>query len=178
MSGKLSLAAAVALACVFGPSLVGTELAVAESAELAAAQTAVGSLIDPQAPGEELKEVVIVARRVEEPLEKVPLTVTAISTDQLETQSIFGGTDLQGLVPSMSVGISIFGATQQYSLRGIRDGVVEYLNEVPIDAILVDSQLWDLASVQAISGPQGTLFGRNSTGGTVLFVPQKLATTC
>jgi iron complex outermembrane receptor protein len=116
---------------------------------------------------------VVIARRVEEPLQKVPLTITAISTDQLKTQTISTGTDLQGLVPSMSVGISIFGATQQYSLRGIRDGVVEYLNEVPIETILVDSQLWDLASVQAVSGPQGTLFGRNSTGGAVLFVPQR-----
>jgi iron complex outermembrane receptor protein len=67
----------------------------------------------------------------------------------------------------MSVGISIFGATQQYSLRGIRDGVVEYLNEVPIDSILVDSQLWDLSSVQAVSGPQGTLSKTRSRFGSV-----------
>jgi iron complex outermembrane recepter protein len=164
MSGKLPRAALLALACLFGPSLVGLEFAAAESTE---------SVSDAQPEGDELKEIVVVARRVEEPLQKVPLTITAISTDQLKTQTITTGTDLQGLVPSMSVGISIFGATQQYSLRGIRDGVVEYLNEVPIDTILVDSQLWDLSSVQAVSGPQGTLFGRNSTGGAVLFVPQR-----
>jgi iron complex outermembrane receptor protein len=121
----------------------------------------------------QLGEVVVVARRVEESSQKVPLTITAVSSEQLHVETITTGTDLQGLVPSMSVGISIFGATQQYSLRGIRDGVVEYLNEVPIDPILADSQLWDLASVQAVAGPQGTLFGRNSTGGAVLFVPQK-----
>src|ERR1700722_13535965 len=121
----------------------------------------------------QLGEVVVVARRVEESQQKVPLTITAVSNEQLKMQTISTGTDLQGLVPSLSVGISIFGATQQYSLRGIRDGVVEYLNEVPIDSILADSQLWDLSSVQAVSGPQGTLFGRNSTGGDILFVPQR-----
>jgi iron complex outermembrane receptor protein len=163
MSGKWPRAALLALACYFGPSLMGLEFAAAESAA------------DARPEGDELQEVVVVARRIEEPLQKVPLTITAISTDQLKLQTITTGTDLQGLVPSMSVGISIFGATQQYSLRGIRDGVVEYLNEVPIDTILVDSQLWDLSSVQAVSGPQGTLFGRNSTGGAVLFVPQRPA---
>jgi iron complex outermembrane receptor protein len=120
-----------------------------------------------------LEDIVVMARRSSEKLQKVPLTVTAISGAQLRAATITTGTDIQKLVPNLSVGISIFGATQQYSLRGIRDGVVEYINEVPADSVLVDSQLWDLSSVQAVAGPQGTLFGRNSTGGTVLFVPQR-----
>jgi iron complex outermembrane receptor protein len=162
MSRNLLLAAAGSAALMAGPTIFGLD---AVHAEPAADQ--------PGGEASELGEVVVVARRVEESLQKVPLTITAVSAEELKVQTITTGTDLQGLVPSMSVGISIFGATQQYSLRGIRDGVVEYLNEVPIDSVLVDSQLWDLSSVQAVSGPQGTLFGRNSTGGDVLFVPQK-----
>ena len=163
MSRNFLLAAAGAVAVMAGPTIFGLDAVKAESAA------------DLGAEASELGEVVVVARRVEESLQKVPLTITAVDTEQLKVQTITTGTDLQGLVPSMSVGISIFGATQQYSLRGIRDGVVEYLNEVPIDSVLADSQLWDLSSVQAVSGPQGTLFGRNSTGGDVLFVPQKPA---
>jgi iron complex outermembrane receptor protein len=155
------LVGAGSAALMMGPTIFGLDVARAESAA------------DLGGEASELGEVVVIARRVEESLQKVPLTITAVSAEELKVQTITTGTDLQGLVPSLSVGISIFGATQQYSLRGIRDGVVEYLNEVPIDSVLADSQLWDLASVQAVSGPQGTLFGRNSTGGDVLFVPQK-----
>lgn len=120
-----------------------------------------------------LEDIVVVARRSSENVQKVPLTVTAISATELRTNTVTTGTDIQKLVPNLSVGISIFGAAQQYSLRGIRDGVLEYMNEVPADSVLVDSQLWDLTSVEAVAGPQGTLFGRNSTGGAVLFVPQR-----
>src|SRR5277367_4632410 len=162
MARYFLLAAISGIAILVGPALCGLDLAHSEAA------------VDQQGgDASQLGEVVVVARRVEESQQKVPLTITTISTDDLKLQTITTGTDLQGLVPSMSVGISIFGATQQYSLRGIRDGVVQYLNEVPIDSILADSQLWDLSSVQAVSGPQGTLFGRNSTGGAILFVPTK-----
>src|SRR5271154_3652282 len=162
MSRNYLLAAISAVVFMVGPSICGLDLTHAESTA------------DQQGgDASQLGEVVVVARRIEESLQRVPLTITAVSAEQLKMQTVTTGTDLQGLVPSLSVGISIFGAAQQYSLRGIRDGVVEYLNEVPIDSILADSQLWDLSSVQAVSGPQGTLFGRNSTGGDVLFVPQK-----
>jgi iron complex outermembrane receptor protein len=161
MSRNCLLAAIGGAVFMVGPAFLSLDVARAETAA------------DQQGDASQLGEVVVVARRIAESLQKVPLTITAVSTEDLKVQTITTGTDLQGLVPSLSVGISIFGATQQYSLRGIRDGVVEYLNEVPIDSILADSQLWDLSSVQAVSGPQGTLFGRNSTGGDVLFVPQR-----
>lgn len=127
------------------------------------------------APAEEdqasaLGDIVVVARRSEERLQDVPLSVTGISAEELESRTITTGTDLQKLVPTLSVGVSIFGGAQQFSLRGVRTGVVSYLNEVPVNAVLADQMLWDLASIQAVSGPQGTLFGKNSTGGAVLFV--------
>jgi len=121
------------------------------------------------APAEEdqasaLGDIVVVARRSEERLQDVPLSVTGISAEELESRTITTGTDLQKLVPTLSVGVSIFGGAQQFSLRGVRTGVVSYLNEVPVNAVLADQMLWDLASIQAVSGPQGTLFGKNSTG--------------
>lgn len=120
-----------------------------------------------------LEEITVVARRVEENLQSVPMSVTRIGGDELEIRSITTGTDLQKLVPTLSVGVSIFGADQQYSLRGVRTGVITYFNEVPMNSSSIEEQLWDLESVQALAGPQGTLFGRNSTGGAVLFYPKK-----
>ena len=125
MSRNCLLVAIGGAVFMVGPALWGSDVARAEAAA------------DEQGDASQLGEVVVVARRVEESLQKVPLTITAVSTEDLKVQSITTGTDLQGLVPSLSVGISIFGATQQYSLRGIRDGVVEYLNEVPIDSIFM-----------------------------------------
>jgi len=135
-----------------------------------------GAALAQQAQGDsanQLQEVVVVARRTEEKLQSVPLTVTAVTQTELQTQVIQSGVDLQKIVPTLSTILSTQATGASYSLRGIRDGVTTYLNEVPASGQAVNLQLFDLQSVQAISGPQGTLFGRNSTGGAVLFVPQK-----
>ncbi|MDB5420433.1 MAG: hypothetical protein JWR59_380, partial [Brevundimonas sp.] len=126
-----------------------------------------------QASAGQLDEVVVVARRTEERLQDVPISVTAISQDTLRQTSIATSTDLIKLVPTLSVQQGATGAGTTYSLRGIRTGVVTYFNEVPTASVGVDDQIWDLSSVQALQGPQGTLFGRNSTGGAILFVPQR-----
>src|SRR3546814_20793962 len=77
------------------------------------------------------------------------------------------------LVPTLNVQQSSTGPGQSYSLRGIRTGVITYFNEVPTPTNAVNNQIWDLQSVQALAGPQGTLFGRNSTGGAIMFVPRR-----
>jgi iron complex outermembrane receptor protein len=120
-----------------------------------------------------LEEIVVVARRREENLQTVPMTVTAISANELERNTVHTGTDLQGFVPTLSVTQQATSANVGYSLRGVRSGVLTYFGDVPVDPDMTDLQLWDLATVQALAGPQGTLFGRNSTGGAILFIPQK-----
>ncbi len=161
MARHLLLAGASAIALISTSSIFGLDAAQAQT----------------QPPKEEqaakLDEIVVVARRSEERLQDVPLSVTGLSAEVLEARTVTTGTDLQKLIPTLSVGVSIFGGTQQFSLRGVRTGVVSYLNEVPVDGVLADQMLWDLSSIQAVSGPQGTLFGKNSTGGAVLFVPTK-----
>lgn len=177
-SVRSSLRPAIFLCGVSLLSVAGHSQVIARQAAASGPQTSDEKPAIDQAPttARTLEDIIVVARRSSERLQKVPLTVTAISGAELRANTVTTGTDIQKLVPNLSVGISIFGASQQYSLRGIRDGVVEYINEVPADSVLVDSQLWDLSSVQAVAGPQGTLFGRNSTGGTVLFVPQRPTT--
>jgi iron complex outermembrane recepter protein len=120
-----------------------------------------------------LEEVVVVARRVQESLQNVPITVTAISGQLLQETQISRGTDLAMLVPTLSVQESITPGGPNYALRGIRDGVITYLNDVPVNTIAVDDQFWDLSSIQALAGPQGTLFGKTATGGVILFETQR-----
>jgi iron complex outermembrane receptor protein len=139
--------------------------------EPALAQMAASPSVDEANPG--LDEVVVVARRVEERLQDVPVTVTAISGLTLAEAQITRGTDLIRLVPSLSVQETSAAGGPQYALRGIRDGVITYFNDVPVNTLAVDDQIWDLSSVQALSGPQGTLFGRTATGGAILFEAQR-----
>ena len=120
-----------------------------------------------------LEEIVVVARRTEERALDVPITITAISSEQIKAAQIENGADLIRVVPTLNVQQPSTGPGQSYALRGIRNGVETYFNEVPTQTFSVDDQIWDLGSIQALSGPQGTLFGKNSTGGAILFVPQK-----
>jgi len=158
---------------VFGKLLLLAGCSIAAVSAADAQAPTVDAVAESAGPADAMTDIIVVARRSEERLQSVPLSITAVSGTQLSAATVTTGTDLQKLVPSLNVGVSIFGSAQQYSLRGVRTGVVTYFNEVPVSTSAVDLQLWDLQSVQAIAGPQGTLFGRNSTGGAVLFVPQR-----
>ena len=148
---------------------------------LAAAQTAevAPSSAPPAAPastGPALQEVVVTARRRSENLERVPVAVTALSSAQLTTEGVRDQTDLQTSVPGLTVRQTENQNNFNYSIRGqsvdafsnSQPAVVPYINDVQITGI-GESSLYDLDNVQVLKGPQGTLFGRNATGGALLF---------
>ncbi|GGB94962.1 hypothetical protein GCM10011494_11760 [Novosphingobium endophyticum] len=124
------------------------------------------------------EEIVVTARRSEENLQDVPLSVTAFSMRSLAEKGVRDIYDLQQATPGLSVG-----ATQSegrsagsYNVRGQKaaaddapPGVVTYLNDVPVIGGEISRALFDLDSVQVLKGPQGTLFGRNTNGGAILF---------
>jgi iron complex outermembrane receptor protein len=134
----------------------------------------------------QLQEVVVTARRRDESLQQVPIAITAIDQDTLERQGVNTLTDLQQLVPSAYVTGYAHGSSQQFfSIRGQSESglntgggagggaaVVGYFSEVPVP-MSGPGLYYDLQSVQVLNGPQGTLFGRNTTGGAVLFEPQR-----
>ncbi|MGD0143441.1 MAG: TonB-dependent receptor [Rhizomicrobium sp.] len=127
-----------------------------------------------------IEEVVVTARRRPEDLEKIPVAVTALSGDTIRTQEIKAATDLQNFAPSLSVTgtlgsrdndvFSIRGQSQPFG--GADPGVQTYFAEVPFNASGPGSY-YDMANIQVLNGPQGTLFGRSTTGGAVLFEPQR-----
>ena len=129
-------------------------------------------------------EIVVVARRREERLQDVPISITAISQDDLTRNNIQSIGDMQLRVPSMNM-FGPFRNTPLVSIRGQGGftpggipSVIIYLNEIPSPtsaqagspggALGGNGLFYDLDSVQVLKGPQGTLFGRNTTGGAVL----------
>lgn len=124
-------------------------------------------------------QIIVTARRVEENLQDVPVAVTAFGGAALRERQIESAADLQFNVPSLSVTPSVGGNGANYGLRGQRQGigntqgVVTYFAEIPVSATSTYRQTFDMASIQVLKGPQGTLFGANSNGGAVLFVPQR-----
>ena len=101
-----------------------------------------------------------------------PVAISAVSADSLARQAIVTESDLQNSVPGLSVKASQGSNQLNYSLRGqtvdaftsSRPSVLPYVNEVQVGGS-GSTAFYDLQSVQVLKGPQGTLFGRNSTGG-------------
>jgi iron complex outermembrane receptor protein len=129
-------------------------------------------------PGE--NDIVVTAQRRSEYLSRTPVAVTAISAESLAKNVIQTQADLQIAAPGLVVKASTNANDLNFSIRGqsldafsgARPGVLPYFNEVQIGGQGTSSSFYDLQSIQVLKGPQGTLFGRNSTGGAVLFTSQ------
>jgi iron complex outermembrane receptor protein len=135
-------------------------------------------------PADDFGTITVTARRRDENLDKVPASVAAFGADQLEARSISSESDLQKAVPGLTIRESLSSNQLNYSLRGqsvdayssSSPGVLPYFNEVQVTTTSATSFV-DLESVQVIKGPQGTLFGRNTTGGAVLYGTAKPVNT-
>ena len=136
-----------------------------------------------------MEEVVVTARRVEERLQDVPISITVFNQQQLNNRNITTASDLATYTPSLSTD-KRFGPDQtSFSIRGFTQ---EIRTTPSVGVYFADvvaprggaggtaagegagpGAFFDLQNVQVLKGPQGTLFGRNTTGGAVLVVPQK-----
>ncbi len=137
----------------------------------------------PQSARGFLDEIVVTARKREEDLQSVPVAVTAMNSAAIREKNVENPYDLTFHVPGLVVRQGAANRGQpDYFIRGqgasfgTPPGVVVYFNEVPLKptgAAGSTVQFFDLDSVQVLKGPQGTLFGRSSTGGAVLYSPTK-----
>ena len=136
------------------------------------------------AGSEALEEVIVTSTRRATELSKVPISVAAYTQETLDKQSVRSIEDVVRLTPGITFERSTDGNTQSttISIRGISSGagtatVGVYLDETPVQ-IRPDSlsssnpypQIFDLERVEILRGPQGTLFGAGSEGGTVRFI--------
>jgi iron complex outermembrane recepter protein len=134
---------------------------------------------EPAATGAGLEEIVVTATRREESISRVPISITAINQDAIDQKGIKDFSDIVRFTPGVSFDSS---QTNQISIRGISSsggsgttGI--YIDDTPIqvrnlgfnsDDTLV--KLFDLDRVEVLRGPQGTLFGAGSEGGTVRYI--------
>lgn len=140
------------------------------------APTGAGARAQPVSGRDMLKEVIVTAERRAENVERVPLTDLALGSRELMERSIEDPNDLQTAVPGLTVSQGGSSGFINYSIRGqgvdmytnSPPSVLTYIDEAQISTPLVD-QLYDLQNVQVLKGPQGTLFGRNTTGGAILY---------
>ncbi|MGH6613443.1 TonB-dependent receptor [Sphingomonas sp.] len=126
-------------------------------------------------------DIIVTAQRREQSILTVPIAISAVSGDALATKGIANSADLASAVPNLQVS-SPYGSTQpNFSLRGISVANEYNSNQaspigVYIDDIYLASRtshgmgLFDLDRVEVLRGPQGTLFGRNTTGGAINFI--------
>jgi iron complex outermembrane recepter protein len=125
-------------------------------------------------------EVVVTAQKREERLKDVPIAISAFSAEQLDQYKIEGGSELLRAVPNVNFSKSNF-SMYNFSIRGIGTkaisassdpAVAVSFNNTPlIRNRLFESEFFDLQRVEVLRGPQGTLYGRNATGGVVNIIP-------
>jgi len=125
-----------------------------------------------------VKDIVVTAQKREQSIQDVPVAITAFTGDALEANRISTVNDLSGLAPGLTVRPSAGGiATPAFTMRGqVSFGVVAGSDKqisIYLDGVYISSprgSIFDLPDVQRIEvlrGPQGTLFGRNATGGAI-----------
>jgi iron complex outermembrane receptor protein len=144
--------------------------------ELALAQQSEGAAV--------LETIVVTARRREETLQKVPLAVSVLSGEQLEAASVKGVFELQYLTPNLVIGaqpsaaqatvLSIRGQNQADLLLTTDSSVGVYVDGVNIPRTVgFRANNFDVERVEVLKGPQGTLYGRNTTGGAINIVTRR-----
>jgi len=159
---------------------VAGAVALALAAASAGAQTTAGS---------SLEEVIVTAQKRSQPLADIPMSVSVLAGEQLERQQAVNFEDLAAMVPGLSLNSNTAGITR-ITMRGINTGGVAstvgvYVNDVPFGsssglanaAILSgDFDTFDMARVEVLRGPQGTLYGASSLGGVIKYVTNEPST--
>ena len=129
---------------------------------------------DAQAASHGLEEIVVTATRREESVQSVPMSITAITEVDLEKRAATQFFDYASSIPNLSFGYSGggqsagFASSRQVAIRGIAgDGTTAfYIDDTPVP-VSIDPQAVDVAQIEVLRGPQGTLYGALSMGGTL-----------
>ncbi|HTX05458.1 MAG TPA: Plug domain-containing protein, partial [Steroidobacteraceae bacterium] len=130
-----------------------------------------------------LQEVVVTAQKRQEKLINVPMAVTAITSAQMQSMHLVDFADLETQVPGLSVELEAPGidrlTIRGENVGGVGSTVTPYIDDVPFgssnalangEGTTGDFDTWDLARVEVLRGPQGTLYGAGSEGGLLKYV--------
>ncbi|GAO80206.1 MULTISPECIES: TonB-dependent receptor [unclassified Sphingopyxis] len=144
-----------------------------------------GAALAQQSNTDDDRDIVVTASKREENLQDVPLAITAIGTERLDELQVKEFQDVVKFLPSVTIQTLAPGFSQVY-FRGVASGenanhstslptVGTYLDEMPITTIqgALDIHAYDFARVEALAGPQGTLYGASSMAGTIKLVTNR-----
>ena len=130
-----------------------------------------------------LEEVTVTAQKREQALQDVGISVTAFTGDQLRALGVEQSFDVAAFTPGVHISGNLAGQNTQFSIRGVTQNDFNDIIEAPAAVYLDEGYiaiaqaqtfaLFDIERVEISKGPQGTLFGRNATGGTVQYVSRK-----
>lgn len=129
-----------------------------------------------------LQDIVVTAQKRSERITDVPLSVTAVTGDTLTRRGVTSALDLERVVPGFTYQPSNYG-NPVFAIRGVgffenalgvAPAVTVYVDQVPLPFLAMTTGVtFDLERVEALKGPQGTLFGQNSTGGALNYIAAK-----
>jgi iron complex outermembrane recepter protein len=168
---KMNLRRATALATTLVGGIFGVAPSFAQAAE--------------EQPQAREDVVVVTATRREEDVQDIPLTIAALGQDDLDEQGIKSAADLVRSIPGLNTSANPGGVQQTFSVRGIVAATGAATTSVYLDETNLTKRnnggvsqnngviiplLYDLDRVEVLKGPQGTLFGGSSQGGTVRFI--------
>ena len=130
-----------------------------------------------------LEEVIVTAQKREQSLQDVPIAITAFTGAQMSALGITKSVDIAAFSPGVHISGNLAGQNTQFSIRGVTQNdfndIIEAPNAVYLDeGYLAVAQaqtfaVFDIDRVEILKGPQGTLFGRNATGGLVHYLSNK-----
>ncbi len=136
----------------------------------------------PQASDDTTGDIIVTAQKRSERIDKVPLSIQAFSNETLRQAGITDASGLTQLTPGLSFARSSAN-TPIYTLRGIGFNTPNLSSTSPVGIyydevayaypMMANGPIYDIERVEVLKGPQGTLYGRNTTGGLVNFIPSK-----
>ena len=131
-------------------------------------------------------EIIVTANKRSQTLSDVPMSITAVSGDELASKGINSVADLVKITPGLSF-VESGNSVPVFSLRGVgffdtalgaRPTVSVYVDEAPLPfSVMAAGASFDLERVEVLKGPQGTLFGQNATGGAINYIAAKPKST-
>ena len=148
-----------------------------------AAAVGLALLVSGTASAQVLEEVMVTAQKREQSLQDVGISVTAFTGDQMRALGVEESHEVAGLSPGVHIGGSMGGQNSQFTIRGVTQNDYNDIVEAP-NAVYVDEgyiaiaqgqsfAVMDIERVEILKGPQGTLFGRNATGGLIHYITRK-----
>ena len=130
-----------------------------------------------------LEEVVVTAQKREQSLQDVGISITAYTGEQMEGLGFTKSSDIARFTPGVHVGGNLAGQNLQFTIRGVSQSDFSDHTESPVAVYIDDSYIampqgqrfamYDIDRVEVLKGPQGTLFGRNATGGLAHFITRR-----